>query len=169
MLDVSVPMLGCLRRGEKNPSAKLLLRITALESGDNQQTGSWTNGKQLDIAEVRSRIGVTQQVLADMLNVDRKYISMIETGAKPLSKKLAKKLILIDKGENQKQEVEQAQPETYAESCSQCALLKKELVEARAVIRDLASALAAKSTTPPTEIACDASCSAGKRKRRKEA
>lgn len=47
---------------------------------------------KLDMAEVRKKLGITQQVLADMLGVDRKYVSMIETGVKPLSKKLAVKL-----------------------------------------------------------------------------
>ena len=30
-LDISVPMLGCLRRDERSPSKKLLLRIEELE------------------------------------------------------------------------------------------------------------------------------------------
>lgn len=32
MLEMSVPMMGCLRRGERNPSDKLLRRIEDLES-----------------------------------------------------------------------------------------------------------------------------------------
>ena len=34
LLDISVPMLGCLRRGERNPSEKVLARLAAVESGD---------------------------------------------------------------------------------------------------------------------------------------
>lgn len=30
-LGISVPMLGCLRRGERNPSAKLLRKVEELE------------------------------------------------------------------------------------------------------------------------------------------
>ena len=33
MLGISVPMLGCLRRGERNPSEKLLARLHDVESG----------------------------------------------------------------------------------------------------------------------------------------
>lgn len=34
ILNISVPMLGCLRRGERNPSDKLMVRIKAIESGE---------------------------------------------------------------------------------------------------------------------------------------
>ena len=47
---------------------------------------------KLDMAEIRAQLGVTQQVMAEILGVDRKYVSMVETGVKPLSKKLAAKL-----------------------------------------------------------------------------
>ena len=50
------------------------------------------------LAKARAELGVTQEVLAVMLGVSRKYISMIETGAKPMSKKLSKKLALIMDG-----------------------------------------------------------------------
>ncbi len=33
MLGISVPMLGCLRRGERNPSEKVLARLSDVESG----------------------------------------------------------------------------------------------------------------------------------------
>ena len=33
MLEISVPMVGCLRRGERNPSEKLLARIADVEAG----------------------------------------------------------------------------------------------------------------------------------------
>lgn len=54
--------------------------------------------EKFDIATVRAEKGLTQAQLAEMLDVDRKYISMIETGKKPLSNKLRKKLdkILAD-------------------------------------------------------------------------
>lgn len=50
------------------------------------------------LAKARAELGITQEVLAVMLGVSRKYISMIETGAKPMSKKLSKKLALIMDG-----------------------------------------------------------------------
>ena len=46
----------------------------------------------LDMAQIRADLGITQAQLGELLNVDRKYISMIETGTKPLSSKLSKKL-----------------------------------------------------------------------------
>lgn len=48
--------------------------------------------KKLDMAQVRTKLGITQARLAELLDVDRKYVSMIETGTKPLSSKLSKKL-----------------------------------------------------------------------------
>lgn len=33
LLGISVPMLGCLRRGERNPSEKLLARLDDVEAG----------------------------------------------------------------------------------------------------------------------------------------
>lgn len=56
------------------------------------------------MAQVRLKLGVTQQVLAEMLGVDRKYVSMIETGVKPLSNKLALKLDRISEVDIQKRE-----------------------------------------------------------------
>lgn len=53
----------------------------------------------LDIAEIRSNLGLTQAELAELLNVDRKYVSMIETGSRPLSNKLAKKLDKLVSGD----------------------------------------------------------------------
>ena len=59
---------------------------------------------KLDMAQVRLKLGVTQQVMAEMLGVDRKYVSMIETGVKPLSNKLALKLARISEVDIQKRE-----------------------------------------------------------------
>ena len=54
--------------------------------------------KNLDMAEIRAALGITQARLAELLDVDRKYVSMIETGIKPLSSKLSKKLDILRNG-----------------------------------------------------------------------
>jgi DNA-binding XRE family transcriptional regulator len=48
--------------------------------------------EKFDLVSFRSERGLTQRDLAKALNVNWKYVSMIETGAKPLSKKLKYKL-----------------------------------------------------------------------------
>ena len=48
--------------------------------------------KKIDIANIRSELGITQAELAELLDVDRKYVSMLETGAKPISAKMSRKL-----------------------------------------------------------------------------
>lgn len=48
--------------------------------------------KKIDIAKIRSELGITQAELAELLDVDRKYVSMLETGAKPISAKMSRKL-----------------------------------------------------------------------------
>ena len=54
--------------------------------------------KNLDMASARASLGLTQARLAELLDVDRKYVSMIETGTKPLSAKMSKKLDMLLRG-----------------------------------------------------------------------
>lgn len=54
--------------------------------------------KNLDMATARATLGLTQARLAELLDVDRKYVSMIETGVKPLSAKMSKKLDILLRG-----------------------------------------------------------------------
>ena len=44
----------------------------------------------------REKFDLTQQDLADMLDVSRNYITLIENGAKPFSPKMAQKLAAFD-------------------------------------------------------------------------
>ena len=54
------------------------------------------------LVDVRKGLGLTQKELSIMLDVAENYISMIESGRKPMSKKLLRKLdsILHPKQEN---------------------------------------------------------------------
>lgn len=54
--------------------------------------------KNLDMLSIRAKLGLTQARLAELLDVDRKYVSMIETGAKPLSPKMSRKLDILLQG-----------------------------------------------------------------------
>jgi transcriptional regulator with XRE-family HTH domain len=56
------------------------------------------------LVDLRKRLGITQQIMAEMLGVDRKYVSMIETGVKPLSKKLALKLKNLEQVQSRRRE-----------------------------------------------------------------
>jgi len=76
-----------------------------------------------------------------MLDVTAEYVSMIEHGRKAPSKKLLNKLgVLLDRGHTT------SRP---SGECKRCAELESELREARAVIRDQASALAAALASKP--------------------
>ena len=49
-------------------------------------------GKKVDLKSFREELGMTQQELADALDMARTYISMIESGTKPFSGKLRRKV-----------------------------------------------------------------------------
>lgn len=53
--------------------------------------------RNLDLAEFRRQRGITQAELAAFLEVNRKYVSMLETGVRHPSKKILQKLDLFDK------------------------------------------------------------------------
>ena len=44
----------------------------------------------------REKLKLTQQDLADMLDISRNYVTLIETGAKPMTPKIVKKLAEYD-------------------------------------------------------------------------
>ena len=47
------------------------------------------------VTEIRRRHGLTQSKMAQILDITPEYLSMIETGRKPLSKKLEKKVLAL--------------------------------------------------------------------------
>ena len=51
--------------------------------------------ENLSLVEVRRKLGLTQQELADALGMARAYISAVERGVNPFSKKLRKKICEI--------------------------------------------------------------------------
>lgn len=110
--------------------------------------------KSLSLLDARKKLGLTQSQIAVALDVTAEYISMLEHGRKSPSRKLLNKL---DKLLNPPPTVYPSSPpsrqfkvsesknieDVYAENL----VLKKELIEAREVIRDLAAALASKPTS----------------------
>jgi transcriptional regulator with XRE-family HTH domain len=52
--------------------------------------------KKLDLRVYRNKLGLTQVQLAEMLGLNSKYLSMIESGTKPLTDKMVKKLELLE-------------------------------------------------------------------------
>lgn len=51
--------------------------------------------KKLSLREVRKKLGITQQELADLLCVTRTYVGLVENGNKPFSEKLERKLLKV--------------------------------------------------------------------------
>lgn len=101
---------------------------------------------KVELRNLRLEMRLTQQELADSLGMNSRYISMVESGKKPCSEKMLKKVELLAKARK-------APPPLGREACPRCAELEAELRDARGVIRDqasaLASALAPKPIRPP--------------------
>jgi transcriptional regulator with XRE-family HTH domain len=128
--------------------------------------------EKFDLVSFRAARRLTQRDLAKALDVNWKYISMIETGVKPLSNKLKARLdqLQLDEGALQKD-----QPDLDKAPCPRCSqkdleisALREELKDARAVIRDQASALAAALAAKPSPAAapvCSASNGGHKERR----
>jgi len=104
--------------------------------------------EKLSLSDFRRRNGLTQQALADRLGVSRNYVALIENGRKPFTEKMRTKLSIVN---NAGAEPERKQEETHR--CPRCAELEGELREARAVIRDQASALASALAAKPSPAA----------------
>ena len=56
---------------------------------------SKVNFSSCTLREGRGELGMTQQEMADSLGVSRNYVCMIETGIKPFSEKLRKRLVSL--------------------------------------------------------------------------
>lgn len=129
--------------------------------------------EKFDLVSFRAARRLTQRDLAKALDVNWKYISMIETGVKPLSNKLKARLdqLQLDEGALQKD-----QPDLDKAPCPRCSqkdleisALREELKDARAVIRDQASALAAALAAKPSPAAGPACGAPGAERERKRA
>ena len=120
--------------------------------------------QKVELRNLRLEMGLTQQELADSLDMNSRYISMVESGLKPCSAKMLKKVELLVKTKH----LTKPPASVHTENCPRCAVLESELREARAVIRDQASALAAALAAKPSPAAapvCSASNGGHKERR----
>ena len=85
--------------------------------------------------------------------MNSRYISMVESGLKPCSAKMLKKVELLVRTKH----LAKPPASVHPEDCPRCAELEVELREARAVIRDLAASLAAVLALKPS-TAADHAC-----------
>lgn len=95
--------------------------------------------EKFDLASYRAENGLTQRDLAKALEVNWKYLSMIETGVKPMSKKLMAKLDQLQPKKDQPLE-RHAEPV----ACPQCVAKDKEIGWLKEQVEGLIAALAAK-------------------------
>lgn len=105
--------------------------------------------QKVKLRDLRLEMGLTQQELADSLGMNSRYISMVESGKKPCSEKMVQKVELLAQSKQRTPSFKI----TSRDECPRCAKLEAELVEARAVIRDQASALAAALAAKPSPAA----------------
>jgi transcriptional regulator with XRE-family HTH domain len=92
------------------------------------------------LLEVRRRLGLKQRELADIIGVDPNYISMIESGKKPFSKKLVKKLELLESSNKAHQENMSEKKVHYSTGiCPECAKKEEETALLKKVIDKLVS------------------------------
>lgn len=93
----------------------------------------------------RDELGITQQEMAEKLGVSRNYVCMIETGEKPFSSKLRKKLVEIaaqkvNISANQSDEIREANANKStlydkSEHCPHCAILREEVLWLRETLK----------------------------------
>ena len=121
--------------------------------------------EKFDLVAFRATRGLTQRDLAKALKINWKYISMIETGVKPLSNKLKTKLDQLQLNEGTSLT---GQPDLAVATCPRCAekdveieWLREQLSKAQ---DNLAAALAAKPS-PAAAPACGASGAVHKERR----
>ena len=70
--------------------------------------------KSLNLSDLRGKLGLTQTGLATLLDVTSEYVSMMETGKKPLSKKILKKLESIEAGYDNPKKLDPTVRENHA-------------------------------------------------------
>ena len=57
--------------------------------------------------KVRMQLGITQQELGDLLDISKNYVWMLESGAKPISKKVMTRLTELERSKNSHQTASQ--------------------------------------------------------------
>lgn len=109
--------------------------------------------QKVKLRSLRLKMGLTQQELADSLGMNSRYISMVESEKKPCSDKLLQKVELLSQTKN----CNSISKSFGNEKCPRCSELETELADAREIIKDLASSLAAALVSKPTMPAGHAS------------
>lgn len=117
--------------------------------------------EKLSLSEFRHRLGMTQQELANHLNVSRNYIALVENGKKPFSNKLKNKLSLVNTDKTIKTNTSLLHAVIGSVTCPHCveknaqiAALEHKLDQANESINNLTRVLA-QGRTPATP-ACGA-------------
>ena len=105
--------------------------------------------QKVKLRDLRLEMGLTQQELADSLDMNSRYICMVESGLKPCSDKMLKKVELLSRTKS----APAAPSSVTQKDCPRCAELEAELRDARAVIHDQASALASALAAKPSPAA----------------
>ena len=100
--------------------------------------------KKFNLQDYRKKYGLSQQQLAELIGVNFRYISMIETGAKPLTSKFVKKLELLDAGRVQQISTSTAPPAPKEKTlhcsqglCQECVKKEAEIDKMQAQIARL--------------------------------
>lgn len=114
--------------------------------------------EKLSLLDFRQRLGLTQQELADRIDVSRNYIALVENGKKPFSDKLKAKLSLVNNSPAAPPR-EEARPDV----CPQCAEKDKEIEWLKKQIEGLIAALAEKPSASAAR-ACGADAEGHKEK-----
>lgn len=116
--------------------------------------------EKFDLVAFRTARGFTQKDLAAALNINWKYISMIETGAKPLSNKLKAKLDQLQLNEEAPLKGQSDLAKASCPRCSEAALRISELERERDYLRRQLEALIGKlpdaKPSPAAAPACGA-------------
>jgi transcriptional regulator with XRE-family HTH domain len=115
--------------------------------------------EKLSLLDFRQRLGLTQQELADRIDVSRNYIALVENGKKPFSDKLKAKLSLVN---NSPSAPPREEPRPAA--CPQCEAKDAEIAWLKRQVEGLVAALAVKPSAAVGR-ACGADAEGHKEKR----
>lgn len=108
--------------------------------------------QKVELRNLRLEMGLTQQELADSLGMNSRYISMVESGLKPCSDKMLKKVELLVRTKH----LSRPPASVHTEDCPQCVVKDKEIVWLKEQLSKALDALAVKPT-PAAGPVCSAS------------
>lgn len=90
LLGISVPMLGCIRRGERNPSAKFIARVDALERNGVALQPKHSDGNKLHAITVAESAMEYRIVPPSVPPSPREHVTQCVLSALDLALKLNK-------------------------------------------------------------------------------